>query len=118
MTLSGVLKDILLVCASMAIWHSPVTLIQFFGYSMALAGMVYYKLGREKIQQAFSDGGRKWAEYGIKHPIQRKLLVLFLSILTIFLLATGLAPQFGYDPKQAVSDGSRMVSSALGKTGN
>ena len=118
MTLCGVLKDILLVCASMAIWHSPVTMIQFFGYSMALAGMIYFKLGKENIQKAFSEGGRKWAEYGVNHPVQRKLLVLFLSIMTIFLLATGLAPQFGYDPSKAVSDGSRMVTSALGKTGS
>lgn len=49
LTLSGVLKDILLVCASVAIWHSPVSMLQMFGYSIALGGLMYYKLGAEQI---------------------------------------------------------------------
>ena len=46
--MSGVFKDILLVVASMVIFGDPVTLQQYFGYSIALAGLVYYKLGAEK----------------------------------------------------------------------
>ncbi|KAA8641301.1 solute carrier 35 member [Aspergillus tanneri] len=45
LTMAGILKDILLVVASMVIFLDPVTMQQFFGYSIALAGLVYYKLG-------------------------------------------------------------------------
>ncbi|KAF2770866.1 TPT-domain-containing protein [Teratosphaeria nubilosa] len=51
MTLSGVLKDILLVAASMVIFLDPVTLLQAVGYSIALAGLVYHKLGSEKTRE-------------------------------------------------------------------
>lgn len=50
MTLSGVLKDILLVVASMMIFHDPVSGLQAFGYSIALGGLVYYKLGSDKLK--------------------------------------------------------------------
>ena len=110
MTLCGVLKDILLVCASMIIWGTPVTLIQFFGYSMALAGMIYFKLGKDNIKNAFSEGQRKWAEYGVNHPAQRKIVVFFLVIITMFLLVTGLSPQFGYDPSNAVNESKSLLS--------
>ncbi|KAH9845289.1 putative sugar phosphate/phosphate translocator [Teratosphaeria destructans] len=55
MTLSGVLKDILLVAASMAIFLDPVTLLQAVGYSIALAGLVYYKLGSEKTRELLGN---------------------------------------------------------------
>lgn len=51
LTLCGVLKDILLVCASMFIWGNPVTTLQIFGYSLALSGLLYYKLGADKIRE-------------------------------------------------------------------
>lgn len=50
LTLSGVLKDILLVVASILIWHTQVTNLQFFGFSIALGGLVYYKLGSQMIR--------------------------------------------------------------------
>lgn len=49
LTLCGVLKDILLVVLSILIWQTEVTLLQFIGYSIALAGLVWYKLGPEKV---------------------------------------------------------------------
>ena len=45
------MKDILLVVASIMIWGTAVTLLQFFGYSVALCGLVYYKLGAETIME-------------------------------------------------------------------
>ncbi|OCK74126.1 TPT-domain-containing protein [Lepidopterella palustris CBS 459.81] len=57
LTLLGVLKNILLVVASMIIFLDPVTHLQFFGYSLALGGLVYYKLGGEKIT-AYISGYR------------------------------------------------------------
>jgi len=44
LTLCGVLKDVLLVFASMIIWGTQVTVLQFFGYGVAVCGLMYYKL--------------------------------------------------------------------------
>ena len=111
MTLCGVLKDILLVFASIMIWGTPVSALQYFGYSIALGGMIYYKLGAESIKSFFSELGRQWAEYGAKHPAQRKVVVFGLVILTIFAVLGGLAPTVGYDPGQIVMDGSKYWTS-------
>ncbi|KAJ3195648.1 hypothetical protein HK101_011463 [Irineochytrium annulatum] len=43
--LSGVLKDIILVALSILIWQTTVTPLQFFGYALALGGLVVYKSG-------------------------------------------------------------------------
>jgi hypothetical protein len=45
LTLSGVLKNIMIVFASMLFYHDIVTPIQFFGFSIALGGLAYYQLG-------------------------------------------------------------------------
>ncbi|KAI0175632.1 triose-phosphate transporter family-domain-containing protein [Hypoxylon sp. FL1284] len=55
LTLSGVLKDILLVISSLVIFGDPVTGQQYVGYSIALGGLVYYKLGLEKLQAVAAD---------------------------------------------------------------
>jgi hypothetical protein len=94
MTLCGVLKDILLVAASMAIWHAPVTPLQFFGYSIALAGLVYYKLGGDKIKEYTSQANRSWVEYGSKHPAQRKMIIIGAVVLGAFLFLGALAPSY------------------------
>lgn len=109
MTLCGVLKDILLVCASIAIFGSPVTPLQFFGYSIALGGMVYYKLGADGIKSFFTEMNRQWAEYGAKHPAQRKIVTFFIVLFVIVLVLGGLAPTVGYDTKA-----KEYVSSILG----
>lgn len=94
MTLCGVLKDILLVVASMAIWHTPVTMTQFFGYSIALTGLVYYKLGADKIREYAGQANRSWAEYGAKHPAQRKGIIIGAVVLVFFLLIGSMAPSY------------------------
>ncbi|KAI1192119.1 triose-phosphate transporter family-domain-containing protein [Nemania serpens] len=73
LTMSGVLKDILLVVASMAIFGDPVTLQQYFGYSIALAGLVYYKLGAEKLQQMTTDAKLTINEVRRNNPAGFKL---------------------------------------------
>lgn len=94
LTLSGVLKDILLVAASMIIWGDPVTGLQFFGYSISLSGLVYYKLGYNQIRNHIADGTRQWAELGAKRPILRKLMVLASAALFVFLMLGVLAPMY------------------------
>jgi len=51
--LSGVLKDILLIILSVIIWATPLTATQLVGYSIALGGLILYKVGNEQVQQAF-----------------------------------------------------------------
>jgi hypothetical protein len=94
LTLSGVLKDILLVFASMLLFGDPVTLLQAFGYSIALGGLIYYKLGADKIKEYVSQGGMAWAEFGNSRPAARKLLVFALLIVSVFILLGGLGPRF------------------------
>ncbi|KAF4276086.1 hypothetical protein CNMCM8812_005295 [Aspergillus fumigatus] len=94
MTLCGVLKDILLVAASMMIWQTPVTPLQFFGYSIALIGLVYYKLGGDKIREYAGQANRSWAEYGANHPAQRKSIIIGAVVLIFFLLIGSMAPSY------------------------
>lgn len=112
MTLCGVLKDVMLVVASMIIWGTPVSRLQFFGYSIALAGMVYYKLGYDAIKSYASEAGRRWAEFGQTRPVLRKISIIVFAILFLFVLFGGLAPTYApdYDP-------TKYLSEAAGKIG-
>lgn len=47
MNLTGILKSILLVVASLFIWTTPITFTQVVGYGIALVGMFYYSLPPE-----------------------------------------------------------------------
>ncbi|KAI5798596.1 DUF250 domain membrane protein [Pyronema domesticum] len=55
LTLCGVLKDILLVVCSILIYGTRVTMLQFLGYSVALGGLVWYKLGAEKVKEHYEN---------------------------------------------------------------
>ncbi|PSR80806.1 triose-phosphate transporter family-domain-containing protein [Coniella lustricola] len=78
LTMSGILKDILLVCASLVIFHDPVTLQQYFGYSIALGGLCYYKLGAEKLQSALTDARLHFGSMRHNHPARAKGAAGFL----------------------------------------
>jgi hypothetical protein len=91
-----VLKDVLLVLASMMIWGTQVTGLQFFGYSIALGGMVYYKLGYEAIKGYAGEAGRQWADFGNRRPVLRRIAIIALVLMTVFVVLGGLAPS--YDP--------------------
>ncbi len=112
MTLCGVLKDVLLVLASMAIWATPISGLQAFGYTIALSGMVYYKLGGAALKGYAGEAGRQWAEFGSTSPVLRKVAVIGVAVLFVFILFGGLAPTYApdYDP-------SHYISSAAGKLG-
>lgn len=49
MNLTGILKSIILVVASAAIWATPMTPTQLIGYGIALVGMFYYSLPPEGL---------------------------------------------------------------------
>ncbi|MCJ1446431.1 MAG: hypothetical protein MMC23_006936 [Stictis urceolatum] len=116
MTLCGVLKDILLVFASIAIYGTVVTSLQFFGYSIALGGLIYFRLGADQIKGYFSDGRRKWAEYGAAKPAQRKIIVAGIVIVTLFILMGGLAPAAGYDGRVVVDKSKEMYNGLVGNS--
>lgn len=103
MTLCGVLKDILLVGADVMISSTEITGLQIFGYGIALCGLVHYKLGAATLKAQLSEGGRQWAEFGAKHPAQRKLIVFGLALALMILVVFGLAPSVGYDPTAITS---------------
>lgn len=92
LTLCGVLKDILLVLFSLVIFGDPVSGLQAFGYSIALGGLIYYKLGADKLREYLNGGLQSWAEYRANRPVLSKLLVLGIFVFAVFLVMGGLFP--------------------------
>ncbi|KAH8820014.1 triose-phosphate transporter family-domain-containing protein [Xylogone sp. PMI_703] len=111
LTLCGVLKDILLVVASMLIWGTIITPLQIFGYGIALSGLVYYKLGADTLKGYFAEAGRQWADLGSRRPVLRKLLIFVLFLFAIFVLLGGFAPAYA-DPKNYIDAAKFAVGSA------
>lgn len=68
--------------------------LQFFGYAIALAGLVYYKLGADQILGSFNLAARAWSEFGAKRPIVRKMCIVG-GVMTMFIiLLGGLVPTY------------------------
>lgn len=88
----------------MLIWGTRVTFTQFFGYSIALSGLIYYKVGTEQLKQVASQGMMVWSEFGAQRPALRKLLIFGLALVTIFLLLGGLAPTYAPAQTQTVKN--------------
>ncbi|KAL5385489.1 hypothetical protein PMIN06_009853 [Paraphaeosphaeria minitans] len=105
LTLSGVLKDILLVFASIMLFRDPVSLLQAFGYSIALGGLVYYKLGGAKMKEYLGQGSLAWAELGQTRPILRKLMVLGVVVISFFLVIGSLGPRYAPDSADKLYNG-------------
>lgn len=108
----------MLVAASMIVFRDPVSPLQGFGYSIALGGLIYYKLGAEKLKEYIAGGGRAWADYGVRHPAARKMIIFTGALLFLFLLLGGVAPHvgagYGYDPSKYVNG---KLDQLLGKEG-
>jgi hypothetical protein len=87
------------VVASIIIWGTVVTPLQFFGYSIALGGMVYYKLGFDRIKGYASEAGHQWAIFGSQQPVLRRITIVVLVLITLVPLGC-LASSYGvsYDP--------------------
>lgn len=99
----------------MLIWRTQVSGLQFFGYSIALGGMLYYKLGAETLKTYAAQAGREWSELGNTRPVLRKLILIGGVVFIIFLLAGGVAPTYapGYVPhvNEIYSAAANKVSS-------
>ncbi|KAK3314987.1 triose-phosphate transporter family-domain-containing protein [Apodospora peruviana] len=115
LTLCGVLKDVMLVVASILIWGTQVTGLQFFGYSIALGGMVYYKLGYEQLKGYADEAGRQWADFGNRKPVLRRLSIIALVLLTLFVVLGGLAPS-GIDATEYLNDAKAKMGMSTATT--
>lgn len=63
MSFADILKSLLLVGASIAIWATPITVLQAFGYAISLAGMSYLALSAEyeSPHVVLTEGLRRYA---------------------------------------------------------
>ncbi|KFY10867.1 hypothetical protein V491_07440 [Pseudogymnoascus sp. VKM F-3775] len=97
LTLCGVLKDILLVAASMMIWGTVVTPLQFIGYAIALGGLVYYKLGGEQVRTHLEMDNQRWRSMSSRRPFLWRMLMFIIAFCMVYALVDILAPS--YTPK-------------------
>lgn len=97
------------------IWGTQVTPLQFFGYAVALGGMVYYKLGFEQLRGYIGEGNRQWAEFGARKPALRKVVIFISCAFMLFVLFGGLAPTYApdYAPRKLATE----ASNRFGMTG-
>lgn len=73
--------------ASMAIFGDPVTPLQYFGYSIALGGLMYYKLGGEKMQQLGTQTRLAIGDYQRDNPGKAKVISICAVLGTLGLVA-------------------------------
>lgn len=64
LTLTGILKAILLVAISVVIWRTPISMLQALGYGIALLGSPTYSLGYDNIVKIFSNLSAAANSYG------------------------------------------------------
>ncbi|KFY21623.1 hypothetical protein V493_07251 [Pseudogymnoascus sp. VKM F-4281 (FW-2241)] len=102
LTLCGVLKDILLVAASMMIWGTIVTPLQFIGYAIALGGLVYYKLGGEQVRTHLEMASQRWRSMSSRRPFLWRLLMFIIAFCIVYALVDVLAPSYApkYGPER------------------
>ena len=97
LTLCGVLKDILLVMASMIIWGTQVTPLQAFGYTIALAGIVYYKLGHKAAKKMILDAGSALSGFGTRRPLLRRASFIAGALLFTYIMLRSFRPSSPFD---------------------
>lgn len=96
-TLCGVLKDIIIVTMSAVWFHTTVTPLQFFGYSISLGGLVVYQLGLSRLREAVGNVSMAWAQYGVQKPVRRRLIVMGLGACLFLALLIGFIRSGAHD---------------------
>jgi len=118
MTLCGVLKNILLVVASVVIWGTIVGWLQIVGYGIALAGLVYYGVGYEGIQTYYKVSSEYakslWEITSATETVERSSLlrrVMLVGMYTtiVVLLVGGVAIRTGTAPEFLLALTDRLV---------
>lgn len=90
--MSGILKDILLVVSSILLFGDPVTGQQFVGYSIALGGLVYYKLGSETLQALAQEATLKVNDIRQNHPARLRYTIAAFAFFLLTLMWLSLRP--------------------------
>ncbi|EWG43145.1 hypothetical protein FVEG_04740 [Fusarium verticillioides 7600] len=90
MTLSGILKSILLVAASVLLWGTHISLTQTLGYAVALMGLVLYSIGYEQLlnmwEEAVAWGTGSLNREGEMSPTLRKgIMIGCLGFITVII---------------------------------
>jgi len=62
LTLSGIVKDALLVILSVVMFATPVTILQVVGFSVSIGGINYYKNLREQINKEQAEKAKEQKE--------------------------------------------------------
>lgn len=104
MTLTGIFKNILLVVASVLIWRTTITPLQFIGYGTALAGLVYYSLGYDQLLKLYHQAGdwlsnssRSSSSNGGAPPRSKRWVVVAGAIVIFSTVFGALAAYHGHD---------------------
>lgn len=96
LTLTGILKNVLLIFVSVLIWHTHITALQFLGYAVALGGLLFYS---DSLKWEHVQGASTWAR-GVMDsprldetrlsPLVRKTLIAAMALLIVGMLVVGI----------------------------
>lgn len=86
LTLCGVLKNCGIIFASILLFGTHITELQWIGYSIATLGLIYYSLGREGIQALYDQGLVIWELRGDKMRGKNLTIIIGVASVAIFLL--------------------------------
>ncbi|EKG19541.1 protein of unknown function DUF250 [Macrophomina phaseolina MS6] len=89
MTLCGILKNILIVVASMVLFQDPVTVTQAVGFVISLSGLIYYRLGSANFIHVGGNMVKFWEELGEQRAIDVKVAVAALFVYVLAILVVG-----------------------------
>jgi hypothetical protein len=96
----------------MLIWDTKVSRLQWLGYTIAVAGLIYYKVGAETLKSGFQSAGREWAQFSAKHPVLR-ILIVFVTFIMLFGVGfTLVTPAYATDFKDRVIASATSAASA------
>ena len=70
----------------MVIFGDPVSGTQYFGYSIALGGLTYYKLGGDKFKSGLNDARLSLATYRQNYPARSRGIVLAIVLFFVCLV--------------------------------
>lgn len=86
LTLCGVLKNCGIVFASILLFGTIITPLQWLGYSIATLGLIYYSLGWEGCKQLYENGQTYWEMRGDKLRGKNLTMVIGVAAVVIVLL--------------------------------
>ncbi|KAI1496747.1 TPT-domain-containing protein [Biscogniauxia marginata] len=78
LVLTGILKNILLVIAAVAIWSTPIAGLQLFGYGLALVGLLLYQSSWQEMKMNLKASIRWAKNHSTPGPKEKAHLWLFI----------------------------------------